>query len=86
MTRLEKELVRLTIEKERKMTEAIICFQYGDHTRSLEAQNEAGNICGRMAKIRSEGVRLPSKYKERKMLAHLDRLYGKCAELFKESI
>lgn len=82
MTLIEKELVRLLIQKERKLTEAIICFQYGDHERSLEAQNEAGNICGQMARVRREGIRLPSKTKERKMLAKLDSLYGKCEELF----
>lgn len=82
MTLLEKELVRLEIQKQKRMTEAVVAFQYKDHERSLWAQNEAGKLCGQMAKVRREGVKLPNKNKERRFLAELNSLYGECVELF----
>lgn len=82
MTRKEKEIVRLQIIRAQKMTEAVIRHQYKDYEASIEAANEAGHICGRIAKVRREGVRKPSKVREMNFLWELDQKYGKCAELF----
>lgn len=82
MTKKQKEINRLQIQRARKLTEAVMAFQYKDYDRSNEAAYEAGKLCGQIARVRREGVPRRSKVKEREFLWELDQKYGKCEELF----
>lgn len=75
--RTEVELTRLQGEYKMRMAEALICFQYGDHERSLWHQYEAAKIKHQMADVRRYGV--PIRYKND--ASKYDRLYGPCEEL-----
>ena len=82
MTKKQKEINRLQIERAKRFTEAIVAHQYKDYSRSLWAANEAGKISGQIAKVRREGIPARDRAKEKAFLTELDRTYGKSEELF----
>lgn len=82
MTKKQKEINRLQIERAKRFTEAIVAHQYKDYNRSLWAANEAGKISGQIAKVRREGIPARDRAKEKAFLTELENKYGKCEELF----